>query len=124
MANITTEADVAKPAVAPQPHIYAALQFSPVMPDGCRRWIQILVPAINFDQALATLRAEQYLVGDGETYLLSDHAAKRGPLCKTFDDNGRCDTPTVEQHANWVSVMTRGSYEDGEHCPATYIRVH
>lgn len=102
--------------------IYTALQFQPATPEGTRPWVQILVPAVSFDEAAKILREDQYLVGNTETYLLADWAVEKGPRCKVVGP-ASFDSPTVEQHHNWVRTMTRSSRVDGETQLATYIRV-
>lgn len=106
-----------------QPRIYTALQFSPTNPEGRRSYITILVPANSFDEAWARLKEDRYLVGPGETYLLSDDAVRRGPACLIRDGRERHDAPTVAEHEAWVRAMTRPSYEDGVRCAPTYIRI-
>lgn len=105
-----------------QPRIYTALQFSPTTPEGTRPWTQILVAASSFDEARHILRAEQYLVGDTETYLLADWAVEKGPRCKVIGPTN-FDSPTIFEHAEWVRAMTVARREDGEIQPATYIRI-
>lgn len=105
-----------------QPRIYCALQFQPVV-SGRRPYVAIYIAATSFDLAVQYLREEQYLVGPGETYLLSDEAVRRGPVGRVFDGNERHLEPTVEEHQNWVRVMTRPSYEDGVRSGPTYIRI-
>ncbi len=106
-----------------QPRIYCALQFAPATPEGRRPYIAIYIAATSFDLAVKYLREEQYLVGPGETYLLSDEAVRRAPAGRIVTGQERHDEPTLEQHANWVRVMTRPSWCDGVREGPTYIRV-
>ena len=105
-----------------QPRIYCALQFQPAV-DGKHSYVAIYVAATSFDLAVKYLREEQYLVGPGETFLLSDEAVQRGPVARVVNGNERHDQPTIEEHRNWVRVMTRPGYEDGVRYAPTYIRV-
>jgi hypothetical protein len=105
-----------------QPRIYCALQFQPAV-NGKHSYVAIYVAATSFDLAAQYLRQEQYLVGPGETFLLSDEAVQRGPVGRVVNGEERHDEPTIEEHQNWVRVMTRPSYEDGVRSGPTYIRV-
>jgi len=106
-----------------QPRIYCALQFAPATPEGRRPYIAIYVAATSFDLAAQYLREEQYLVGPGETYLLSDEAVRRGPVGRISTGQERHEEPTIAEHEAWVRAMTRPSWSGGERDGPTYIRI-
>lgn len=110
-----------------KPRLYSALQFSKPKEGGRIDHCSIYVAANSREEAIAIPREEGCITTDVDVYLLADWAIDKGPRSRIGQSslNGpRTSEPTnIEQHENWVRVMTRARREDGELTPATWVRI-
>ncbi len=110
-----------------KPRLYQALQFSKPNAQGRIDHASIHLAASDRSEAAQILRDEGFLSADVEVYLLADWAIDKGPRARIGQSslNGAhtSEPTTIEQHANWVRVMTRSHRDDGEVTPPTWVRV-
>jgi hypothetical protein len=112
------------------PIIYAVLAFRVV--DGKRFCYQHLVAAFDSNHAEQVLFSHHHeCLRDDELYIVTDAVTERDPLAAvrlyTTGTEASSDPHKVvgdDEHRNWVRVMTRDSWGDGERVPAAFRRIH
>jgi hypothetical protein len=108
------------------PRLYQALQFSKPNAQGRIDHCSIHLAANDREEAIRILREEGFVSDNVEVYLLADWAIDKGPRTRIGQSslNGAhtSEPTTIEQHANWVRVMTRSHRDDGEVTPPTWVR--